>query len=233
MIDTYHRWKEKFYDSKKKKEKEIQIFCHKPPNAKHCYITSYAKQSCKYKNKLEKLQDGNEVKLQLPRSNMHHSISIIIIITFSWRWRCSCHKVWTKRTRDITTATREGVAGVSSNLWGTIGREKERVQPVCSFTFAPLGHTVFSLLVTIDTRNSFPLRHRIIDFLFDTMKSVWYIRVCVPINRIPPRNREKAESRKQREDEERERERLWFATRLRLDYWNYKTGVARSAITWL
>lgn len=35
---------------------------------------------------------------------------------------------------------------VSSNLWGTIGREKERVQPVRSFTFAPLGHTVFSSL---------------------------------------------------------------------------------------
>lgn len=187
-----------------KKRNKIQIFCHKPPNAKHCYTISYAKQSCKYKNKLEKLQDSNEVKLQLPRSNMHHSISIIIIITFSWRWRCSCHKIWTKGTRDITTTTREGVAGVSSNLWGTIGREKERVQPVCSFTFAPLGHTVFSLLVTIDTRNSFPLRHRIIDFLSDTMKSVWYIRVCAY---KPHPTKKQRESRKQREDEERERER--------------------------
>lgn len=127
---------------------------------------------------------------------MHHSISIILLLLRS-RDGGGVRVIKYERTQQEKLLSRPEV---SSNLWGTIGREKERVQPVRSFTFAPLGHTVFSSLpCQIDTRNSFPLRHEIIDFLSDGKRPP----ACIPINRIPPRNREKAD---------RQRDGLRFAT---------------------
>ena len=115
---------------------------------------------------------------------------------------------------------------------------------VRSFTFAPLGHTdilsgrrssrdryeeFFSITPRVDNRFS----------LSDGKRLSVCARVRVYAYKPHATTKKQRESRRheesatEREREDEERERLRFATRLRLDYWNYKTGVARSAITWL